>query len=75
VSIIITTNLSLAGGKESQFALHIGGRSYDRLSEMAPAGFMVGLDGVPSWRQKIIAGRDTAISTGTMYWRYTDDYE
>ena len=52
VSIIITTNLSLAGGKESQFALHIGGRSYDRLSEMAPAGFMVGLDGVPSWRQK-----------------------
>jgi len=52
VAVIITTNLSLTGGKQSDFATHIGGRAYDRLSEMAPAGFIVGLDGVPSWRER-----------------------
>ena len=52
VSVIITTNLSIEGLEDSQFARHIGGRAFDRLSEMAPVGFMVGLDGVPSWRQK-----------------------
>jgi DNA replication protein DnaC len=51
-ALIVTTNLSLKDGNRSQFANHIGGRAYDRLSEMAPAGFMVGLDGVPSWRMK-----------------------
>ena len=52
VSVIITTNLSLDGLQESDFARHIGGRAFDRLSEMAPKGFMIGLDGVPSWRRK-----------------------
>lgn len=52
VSVIITTNLSMGGGFRSEFAEHIGGRAWDRLNEMAPAGFMVGLDGVPSWRVK-----------------------
>jgi DNA replication protein DnaC len=50
VSVIITTNLSLAHGRDSQFSQYIGVASFDRLSEMAPAGFMVGLQGVPSWR-------------------------
>ena len=52
VGIIATTNLSIAGGNRSDFAQHIGGRAFDRLSQMAPAGFMVGLHGVPSWRVK-----------------------
>lgn len=53
VCVIITTNLSIEGLQDSQFARHIGGRAFDRLSEMAPKGFMIGLDGVPSWRQKV----------------------
>jgi len=52
IGIIATTNLSIAGGNRSDFAQHIGGRAFDRLSQMAPAGFMVGLHGVPSWRVK-----------------------
>jgi DNA replication protein DnaC len=52
ISVIITTNLSIAAGVKSQFAQHIGGRAFDRLSEMAPVGFMVGLQGVQSWRMK-----------------------
>ena len=52
VSVIITTNLSIDGLQDSDFARHIGGRAFDRLSEMAPKGFMLGLDGVPSWRIK-----------------------
>ena len=51
-SVIITTNLSIAGLGESDFAPHIGGRAFDRLAQMAPKGFMVGLGDVPSWRQK-----------------------
>ena len=54
VSVIITTNLSIDGLQQSDFAQHIGGRAFDRLSEMAPVGFMIGLDGVPSWRQKAV---------------------
>lgn len=49
ISVIMTTNLSI-GGHESELARHLGGRAWDRLCEMAPAGFMVGLEGVPSWR-------------------------
>jgi hypothetical protein len=50
VSVIITTNLSIAGGHDCKLAHHIGGRAWDRLCQMAPRGFMVGLNGVPSWR-------------------------
>lgn len=52
VAVIMTTNLSLAGGHDSALARHLGGRAWDRLCEMAPSGFMIGLDGVPSWRVK-----------------------
>ena len=50
VSVIITTNMSLANLDKSEFANHIGGRAWDRLCQMAPAGFMVGMGSVPSWR-------------------------
>jgi DNA replication protein DnaC len=52
ISVIMTTNLSLAGGHECELARHLGARAWDRLCEMAPAGFMISLDGVPSWRVK-----------------------
>ena len=52
VSLIITTNLSIAGFDKSELAQHVGGRAFDRLAEMAPKGFMIGLDGVQSWRVK-----------------------
>lgn len=47
ISLVITTNLSIPELKE-----HIGARSFDRLGEMAPTGFMVSLAGVSSWRIK-----------------------
>jgi len=47
VPVIITTNL-----KFDALAAHIGPRAWDRLNHMAPAGQMVSLWGVPSWRVK-----------------------
>lgn len=47
ISLVITSNLSIP-----QLEQHLGGRSWDRLSEMAPKDFMTDLTGVPSWRQK-----------------------
>ena len=47
ISLILTSNLSIP-----QLEQHLGGRSWDRLCEMAPKGFMYDLTGVPSWRQK-----------------------
>lgn len=47
VSVVITSNLSAEG-----LAAHIGGRAWDRLMQMAPAGFIVNMTGVPSWRLK-----------------------
>lgn len=47
ISVIMTSNL-----KPADIAQHIGGRSWDRLSEMAPRGFIIDMTGVPSWRQK-----------------------
>lgn len=47
-TLVITSNLSI-----SQLQQHIGQRCWDRLSEMAPKGFMFDLTGVPSWRQKL----------------------
>lgn len=44
---VLTTNLTL-----SQLAAHVGPRAWDRLCEMAPAGQMVDMSGVPSWRVK-----------------------
>ena len=47
VSLVITSNLSIP-----QLATRLGPRNWDRLGQMAPAGFMIDLTGVPSWRQK-----------------------
>jgi DNA replication protein DnaC len=49
VPLIITTNLDIQSGA---LAAWVGRRAWDRLSEMAPAGQMVGLWDVPSWRVK-----------------------
>jgi DNA replication protein DnaC len=48
VSLVITSNLSIP-----QLAQHVGRRSWDRLGQMAPAGFMIDMTGVPSWRQRM----------------------
>ena len=52
-SLIFTTNLSLSGGIDSEFARHVGGRVWDRLQEICPIGMMVSMHGVPSYRVKI----------------------
>lgn len=44
---VITSNLALA-----ELAAHLGRRAWDRLMQMAPAGQMVDMSGVPSWRVK-----------------------
>ena len=45
VSVIITSNLTLAELKDV-----LGARSWSRLAQMAPAGFMLDLSGVPDYR-------------------------
>lgn len=47
IPVIITTNLKL-----NELAAHVGPRVWDRLNQMAPAGQMVSMFGVPSWRVK-----------------------
>lgn len=47
ISVVVTTNLSLG-----ELGLRMGRRAWDRLSQMAPKGFMIDLSGVPSWRQR-----------------------
>jgi DNA replication protein DnaC len=47
ISVIITSNLSLVDLEQ-----HIGGRSWSRLQEMCPQGFMIAMGGVPDWRRK-----------------------
>ena len=47
VPLVLTTNLSL-----QVLAAHVGARAWDRLMQMAPAGQMVDMSGVPSWRVK-----------------------
>lgn len=47
IPVIITTNLTIP-----QLAAHVGPRVWDRLNQMAPAGQMVSMFGVPSWRVK-----------------------
>lgn len=47
VSIVITTNLSL-----NELAGRVGKRCWSRLQQMAPAGFMIDMTGVPDWRRK-----------------------
>lgn len=51
ISLVITSNLSVP-----QLQTHFGGRNWDRLSEMAPKGFIYDLTGVKSWRS-IKSGR------------------
>lgn len=47
ISVVITGNMRL-----SELQEHIGGRAWSRLLEMAPAGFMIDLTGVPDYRRK-----------------------
>ena len=47
VSLIITSNTTL-----DELAAHVGGRAWSRLLQMAPAGYMVNLSGVPDYRRK-----------------------
>ena len=47
IPVIITTNLTIPN-----LAAHVGPRVWDRLNQMAPAGQMVSMFGVPSWRVK-----------------------
>jgi DNA replication protein DnaC len=47
VSVIITTNLTIR-----ELAGRVGKRSWSRLQQMAPAGFMVDLTGVPDYRRR-----------------------
>jgi DNA replication protein DnaC len=51
VSTIITTNLKIM-----ELADRIGGRCFSRLQQMAPAGFMVDMAGVPDYR-RVSSGR------------------
>lgn len=46
VAVVMTSNLTIPA-----LAARLGGRSWDRLNEMAPKGFMVDMTGVPSWRE------------------------
>jgi len=48
ISVIVTSNLSI-----DALAKRLGGRAWDRLCEMAPAGFMLEMGNAPSWRQKV----------------------
>lgn len=47
ISVIITGNLTL-----DALATHVGGRAWSRLLEMAPAGFMIDMTGVPDYRRR-----------------------
>lgn len=50
ISVVITTNLSIHGGRESLFANHIGYRSWDRLQAMCKS-FFVDMSAIPSYRE------------------------
>jgi hypothetical protein len=51
IGLLMTSNLPLAGNGRT-LADHIGGRAWSRLLEMAPAGLMVDMSGVPDYRKK-----------------------
>lgn len=47
ISVVITANMSI-----DELARHIGGRAWSRLQQMAPAGLMLDMTGVPDYRRK-----------------------
>ncbi len=47
ISVVMTGNMRL-----QELEDYIGGRAWSRLMEMAPAGFMVDMTGVPDWRRQ-----------------------
>lgn len=51
IGVLLTSNLPLTGNGKV-LADHIGGRAWSRLLEMAPAGLMVDMSGVPDYRRK-----------------------
>lgn len=48
VAMVITSNLNFTDLRQ-----RVGPRSWDRLQEMAPKGYMLDFAGVPSWREKV----------------------
>lgn len=48
ISVVVTANM-----KVDELAAHMGGRAWSRLQEMAPAGFIVDMTGVPDYRRKV----------------------
>jgi DNA replication protein DnaC len=51
IGVLMTSNLPLVGNGRTLEA-HVGGRAWSRLMEMAPAGLMVDMSGVPDYRKK-----------------------
>jgi DNA replication protein DnaC len=51
ISLVITSNLTIGGLED-----HLGRRSWSRLQEMAPTGFILEMGGVPDYR-RIRSGR------------------
>lgn len=47
ISVVITANATL-----DDLALHLGGRCWSRLLEMAPKGFVIDMTGVPDYRRQ-----------------------
>jgi hypothetical protein len=52
-SLIITTNLDIGGGDDSELAQYVGERVWSRLMAMCPKGFMVNMRDVPDYRKRI----------------------
>ena len=51
-SLIITTNLDIGNGDDSEFAKYVGERVWSRLMDICPKGFMVNMRDVPDFRKK-----------------------
>ena len=47
ISVVITANMTI-----DEMAAHIGGRAWSRLQQMAPAGLIIDMTGVPDWRRQ-----------------------
>ena len=52
-SLVITTNLDIAGMERSEFAQYVGPRVWDRLQMLCPKGYMINMRDVPSYRKKV----------------------
>lgn len=57
ISLIVTASNNC--GTLAGLSAHLGARSWDRLCQMAPRGFMLEMTGVPSWRQRVSGRRQS----------------